>query len=177
MAVHLVQTWYQAICPPCWTKIIHLDIPERFNMRLRLCDWYWLFHLVPGERGRSIPRVLCLKGTSLFFPGEGCRPARPSSGIGILLSFPSFRCDQRDCQTCLKVYNLIESVFSGMARAIIHNSNYKDTTECQEAIDRYIRERNEHFLKNPHRAGKYLWGLENVKPVFDEANNCKTRVR
>lgn len=73
--------------------------------------------------------------------------------------------------------NLIESVFSGMARAIIHNSNYQDTNECKEAIDRYLQERNEHFKQNPHRAGKYLWGFEKVKPVFDEANNCKTRVR
>ncbi|HTE01467.1 MAG TPA: IS630 family transposase [Mucilaginibacter sp.] len=73
--------------------------------------------------------------------------------------------------------NLIESVFSGMARAIIHNSNYKDVDDCKGAIDRYMEERNAHFRKNPHRAGKYLWGLEKIKPVFDEANNCKTRVR
>jgi len=73
--------------------------------------------------------------------------------------------------------NLIESVFSGMARAIIHNSNYRDVDECKKAIDRYILDRNEHFLNNPNRAGKYLWGFEKVRPVFDEANNCKTRVR
>ncbi|MDB5145737.1 MAG: hypothetical protein JWQ66_4450 [Mucilaginibacter sp.] len=73
--------------------------------------------------------------------------------------------------------NVIESVFSGMARAIIHNSDYQGVEECKAAIDRYVYERNAHFLKYPKRAGKYLWGMEKVKPVFDEANNCKTRVR
>jgi hypothetical protein len=69
--------------------------------------------------------------------------------------------------------NVIESVFSGMAKAIIHNSDYKSVYECQSAIDRYFAERNEKFLKNPKRAGKKIWGKERVKAVFDESNNCK----
>jgi hypothetical protein len=69
--------------------------------------------------------------------------------------------------------NVIESVFSGMARAIIHNSDYKSVSECKSAIDRYFAERNEKFLKNPKRAGNKIWGKERVKPVFDESNNCK----
>ena len=32
--------------------------------------------------------------------------------------------------------NVIESVFSGMARAIIHNSNYASLDEAKAAIDR-----------------------------------------
>ena len=69
--------------------------------------------------------------------------------------------------------NVIESVFSGMARAIIHNSDYKSVSECKSAINRYFVERNEKFLKNPKRAGNKIWGKERVKPVFDESNNCK----
>ncbi len=69
--------------------------------------------------------------------------------------------------------NVIESVFSGMARAIIHNSDYQSVDECMTAIDRYFYERNETFRKNPKRAGKKIWGKERVKAVFDESNNCK----
>jgi transposase len=69
--------------------------------------------------------------------------------------------------------NVIESVFSGMARAIIHNSDYQSVDECKEVIDKYIEERNEYFKENPKRAGKKIWGQERVKPVFSEANNCK----
>ena len=38
--------------------------------------------------------------------------------------------------------NVIESVFSGMSKAILHNSDYGSVEECKEAIDRYFRERN-----------------------------------
>ncbi len=69
--------------------------------------------------------------------------------------------------------NVIESVFSGLAKAVIHNSNYSSLDDCMAAIDRHFKERNEHFLKNPTKAGYTIWGKERVKPVFDEANNCK----
>ena len=69
--------------------------------------------------------------------------------------------------------NVIESVFSGMARAVIHNSNYDSVDSCKEAIDLYIAERNKHFIENPRRAGKKIWGDELVKPIFNVANNCK----
>ena len=52
--------------------------------------------------------------------------------------------------------NVIESVFSGMAAAIIQNSDYESVDEAKEAIDRYFRERNEHFQKNPKRAGNKI---------------------
>ena len=45
--------------------------------------------------------------------------------------------------------NVIESIFSGMARAIIHNSNYQSVAEAKAAIDRYFDERNRHFLGTP----------------------------
>jgi hypothetical protein len=69
--------------------------------------------------------------------------------------------------------NVIESVFSGMAKAIIHNSNYQSVDECKLAINRYFFECNQAFLERPKRAGKKIWGQEVVKPVFKESNNCK----
>jgi hypothetical protein len=69
--------------------------------------------------------------------------------------------------------NVIESVFSGMARAILHNSNYGNIDECKAAINRYFADRNRSFLKNPRRAGNKIRGKELVKAVFKEENNCK----
>src|SRR5262249_9613025 len=48
--------------------------------------------------------------------------------------------------------NVIESVFSGMAKAIIDNSDYQSVDEAREAIDRYFAERNAFFRANPKRA-------------------------
>lgn len=75
--------------------------------------------------------------------------------------------------SCAQFLNVIESVFSGMAKAIIHNSNYQSVDECKIAINRYYEERNEHFQKNPKRAGNKIWGKEEVAPVFSIVNNCK----
>jgi len=75
--------------------------------------------------------------------------------------------------SCAQFLNVIESVFSGMARAIIHNSDYQSVDACKAAIDRYYAERNQHFKANPKPAGNKIWGKERVPPVFDEANNCK----
>jgi transposase len=69
--------------------------------------------------------------------------------------------------------NVIESVFSGMAVAIIQNSNYESVSDAKEAIDRYFKDRNEHFFKHPKRAGKKIWGKELVAPAFKEGQNCK----
>ena len=75
--------------------------------------------------------------------------------------------------SCAQFLNVIEAVFSGMARAIIHNSDYPSVEAAKAAIDRYFAERNDHFQKHPRRAGKKLWGKERVEPEFNEANNCK----
>ena len=69
--------------------------------------------------------------------------------------------------------NVIESVFSGMAKAIIHNSDYASLADAMKAIDRYFAERNEHYRQHPKRAGKKIWGQEIVPVVFDESQNCK----
>jgi hypothetical protein len=60
--------------------------------------------------------------------------------------------------------NVIESVFSGMARAVLHNSDYESVAACMAAIDAYFAERNENFRESPCRAGKKIWGEELVEP-------------
>lgn len=74
---------------------------------------------------------------------------------------------------CAQFLNVIESVFSGMARAIIHNSDYASPSAATAAIDRYFTQRNEYFATHPQRAGKKIWGLERVAAEFDEGQNCK----
>jgi transposase len=69
--------------------------------------------------------------------------------------------------------NVIESVFSGMARAIIANSNYGSVDEARAAIERYVRERNEKFRCTPKRAGGKIWGMEREPARFSGSNNCK----
>ena len=75
--------------------------------------------------------------------------------------------------SCAQFLNVIESVFSGMARAIIHNSDYASVEDCKTAIDRYFIERNDFFKAHPKRAGDKIWGKERVPPVFSPSNNCK----
>lgn len=75
--------------------------------------------------------------------------------------------------SCAPFLNVIEAVFSGMARAVIHNSNYPSAEEAKAAIDRYFAERNAHFQAHPERAGEWVWGLERQPAIFSEANNCK----
>jgi transposase len=69
--------------------------------------------------------------------------------------------------------NVIESVFSGMARAILHNSDYATLEDAKLAVTRYFDDRNDRFRIDPRRAGKTIWGKEIVPIMFDEANNCK----
>ena len=74
---------------------------------------------------------------------------------------------------CAQFLNVIESVFSGMARAVLHNSDYESVDACMVAIDAYFKERNDQFRENPRRAGKKIWGEELVAPTFLASNNCK----
>jgi hypothetical protein len=69
--------------------------------------------------------------------------------------------------------NVIESVFSGMARAVIHNSDYDTVRHAQAAITSYLEARNESFAAAPRRAGRSIWGKEPSPSGFDETNNCK----
>jgi len=69
--------------------------------------------------------------------------------------------------------NLIEGVFSGLARAVIHNSDYQSVNEAKAAINRYFQERNDHFQRHPKRAGKKIWGKERTPCRFSETQNYK----
>ena len=75
--------------------------------------------------------------------------------------------------TSAQFLNVIESIFSGLARAVIHNSDYDTVTSAKLAIDSYFSERNEYYRKHPKRAGNKIWGKERVAPQFSESHNCK----
>jgi hypothetical protein len=69
--------------------------------------------------------------------------------------------------------NVIESVFSGMSRAIIHNSNYLTVEDAKVAITLYFNDRNDYFEKNPRHADKKIWGKEREPATFSDSRNCK----
>jgi len=74
---------------------------------------------------------------------------------------------------CAQFLNVIESVFSGMSRAIIHNSNYASLDDAKEAIDKYFATRNANFRQSPKKAGDWIWGAERAPSSFSASNNCK----
>lgn len=69
--------------------------------------------------------------------------------------------------------NVIESVFSGMVKAVLDNSDYQSVEEAKRAIDLYFEERNEYFRKHPKKAGNKIWKHELVPTQFKEGQNCK----
>ncbi|WFU46084.1 IS630 family transposase (plasmid) [Bradyrhizobium sp. CB82] len=69
--------------------------------------------------------------------------------------------------------NVVEAVFSGMARAILHNSDYSSVGEAKGAIDRYFTQRNEYFREHPRRAGNKIWGNERGTTAFSDSSNHK----
>jgi hypothetical protein len=75
------------------------------------------------------------------------------------------------CSWC--VLDCDQAQFSGLARAIIHNSDYASVEAARDAIDLYFSQRNEHFSKHPKRAGQKIWGKERVPSEFAEGQNCK----
>lgn len=62
--------------------------------------------------------------------------------------------------TSSQFLNVLEAVFSGMKRAVIHNSDYRSTEEMKRAISRHFSERNAYFKENPKRAGKKIWEID-----------------
>ena len=56
--------------------------------------------------------------------------------------------------------DVIEAVFSGMKRAVVHNSDYRSVEEMKAAISTHFHERNEFFKHNPKRAGKKIWEID-----------------
>ena len=66
--------------------------------------------------------------------------------------------------------NIIEAVFSGMKRAVIHHSNYQSEEEMKTAISKHFQVRNEYFIDNPKRAGKKIWDIN----FFRDYDNLKS---
>ena len=62
--------------------------------------------------------------------------------------------------TSSQFLDVIEAIFSGMKKAVIHHSNYRSEEEMKAAISRHFAERNEYFIVNPKRAGKKIWDLD-----------------
>jgi hypothetical protein len=69
--------------------------------------------------------------------------------------------------------NVIQCVFSGLAKAVLHNIDYASPESCKDSIDVYFTERNRYYIQHPHKAGNKIWGKELVIPSFDETKNCK----
>jgi hypothetical protein len=61
---------------------------------------------------------------------------------------------------------VIESIFGGMSRAIIQNSDYQSVDDAKAAVDRYFNERNAHFRDHPRRAGAKVWARTRGRPNF-----------
>jgi transposase len=62
--------------------------------------------------------------------------------------------------TSSQFLDVIEAVFSGMKKAVIHHSNYGSANEMKAAISLHFSERNAYFLENPKRVGKKIWDLD-----------------
>jgi transposase len=62
--------------------------------------------------------------------------------------------------TSSQFLDVIEAVFSGMKRAVIHHSNYRSEEDMKAAISQHFVQRNAYFLANPKRAGQKIWELD-----------------
>jgi hypothetical protein len=58
-------------------------------------------------------------------------------------------------------------------QVIMYGRFWVFTEVAKDAINRYFKERNDHFVQCPKRAGRKIWGQERVPSEFSEANNCK----
>jgi transposase len=72
--------------------------------------------------------------------------------------------------TSSQFLNVIESIFSGMKRAVIHHSDYQTEEEMKSAISLHFADRNNFFRDNPKRAGKKIWDIN----FFKDYNNIKS---
>ena len=68
--------------------------------------------------------------------------------------------------------DVIEAVFSGMKRAVVHHSDYPDVSAMKKAISLHFADRNSHFKDNPKRAGKKIWDLD----FFDDTDNIRSGI-
>ena len=66
--------------------------------------------------------------------------------------------------------DVLEAVFSGMKRAVVHHSDYQSVIELKTAISTHFVERNEFFKENPKRVGKKIWDVD----FFHDLNNLNS---
>jgi transposase len=69
--------------------------------------------------------------------------------------------------SCSQFLNVIESIFSGMKRAVVHNSDYQSERDMKIAISLHFSERNEYFKDNPKRVGKKIWEVDFFRDIGD----------
>jgi transposase len=72
--------------------------------------------------------------------------------------------------TSAQFLNVIEGVFSGVMRAVVHNSDYASEEEMKSAISKHFCERNLFFKANPRRVGKRIWEME----FFADCDNLRS---
>ena len=72
--------------------------------------------------------------------------------------------------TSSQFLDVIESIFSGMKKAVIHHSDYKTPDEMKTAISRHFMERNAYFAETPKRVGKKIWEVD----FFQDTNNMRS---
>src|SRR5260370_31407282 len=62
--------------------------------------------------------------------------------------------------TSSQFLDVMEAVFSGMKKAVVHHSDYQTEGEMKTAISRHFVERNSYFRDNRRRAGKKIWEID-----------------
>jgi len=82
---------------------------------------------------------------------------------------PAPRIDLVPLPSSAQFLDVIEAVFSGMKRAVIHYSDYQSEEAMKSAISRHFQERNAFFKHNPRRAGKKIWQVD----FFEDYNNLR----
>ena len=72
--------------------------------------------------------------------------------------------------TSSQFLDVLEAVFSGMKRAVVHHSDYQSVAELKIAVSSHFVERNAFFKENPKRAGKKIWNVD----FFQDTNNLRS---
>jgi hypothetical protein len=71
--------------------------------------------------------------------------------------------------TSSQFLDVLEAVFSGMKRAVVHHSDYQSVAELKTAVSSHFVERNAFFKANPKRAGKKIWDVD----FFQDTSNLR----
>ena len=66
--------------------------------------------------------------------------------------------------------DVIEAVFSGMKRAVIHHSDYASEYEMKSVISTHVVERHEYFENTSKRVGNKIWEVD----FFADCNNIRS---